>query len=147
MKSIRSSMVLKVLVLAVGTMGACISSVHAQSASGRFTLTHDARWGNVLLTPGVYTFSLQSPSLPAPVMVGKTGEAQIAIVLPKAVSPERFKGSSQLVLTRNDAGESFVSALYLGDLGLSLHYAAPKSQTAAAETAKLAPIADSQTGK
>ena len=51
------------------------------------------------------------------------------------------------MLTRNDAGESFVSALYLGDLGLSLHYAAPKSQVPAAETAKLAPIADSQAGK
>lgn len=147
MKSIRSSLLLKVLVLAVGTLGAGVSSAHAQSANGRFTLTHDARWGNVLLTPGVYSFSLQSPSLPAPIMVGKTGEAQIAIVLPEAVSPERLKGGSQLVLTRNDAGESFVSALYLGDLGLSLHYAAPKSQVAAAETAKLPPIADSQAGK
>ncbi len=72
MKSIRSSMLLKVLVLAIGTLGTSVGSAHAQSANGRFTLTHDARWGNVLLTPGVYSFSLQSPSLPAPIMVGKT---------------------------------------------------------------------------
>ena len=145
MKSIRSSTMLKVFVLAVSTLGACASSAHAQSANGRFTLTHDARWGNVLLSPGVYSFSLQSPSLPAPIMVGKTGGPRIAIVLPEAVSAERLKGGSQLVLTRNDAGESFVSALYLGDLGLSLHYAVPKSQEVVAETAKLVPIA--QAGK
>ena len=71
MKSIRSSMLLKVLVLAIGVLGASVSSAHAQSANGKFTLTHDTRWGNVLLPPGDYTFSLQSPSLPAPIMVGK----------------------------------------------------------------------------
>ena len=146
MKSIRSSMLLKVLVLAVGTLGAGVSSAHAQSANGRFTLTHDTRWGNVLLPPGDYTFSLQSPSLPAPIVVGKTGEAQIAIVLPQAVSAERLKGAATGADSQR-CGESFVSALYLGDLGLSLHYAAPKSQVPAAETAKLGPIADSQAGK
>lgn len=128
MKSIRSSMLLKVLVLAIGTLGAGVSSAHAQSADGKFTLTHDARWGSVLLTPGVYTFSLQSPSLPAPITVGKAGSTQIAVVLPEVVSVEKVKEGSGLVLTGNDAGDSFVSALYLGDLGVSLHYGVPKSQ-------------------
>ena len=54
---------------------------------------------------------------------------------------------SKLVLTHDASGESFVSALYLGDLGLSLHYATPKAQMPATETAKLGPIADSQPGK
>ena len=80
-------------------------------------------------------------------MVGKAGSAQIAIVLPDAVSAENLRESSRLVLTRNDAGESFVSALYLGDLGLSLHYPTPKSQVSAAESAKLGPIAESQPAK
>jgi len=52
-----------------------------------------------------------------------------------------------LVLSHNESGESFVSALYLGDLGVSLHYAPPKAQVPASETAKLGPIADAQTGK
>jgi hypothetical protein len=138
-------MLLKVLVLAIGTLVAGVSSAHAQSANGKFTLTHDAHWGSVVLTPGVYTFSLQSSSLPAPIMVGKAGSAQIAVVLPEVVSMEKLKDGSHLVLTRNDAGESFVSALYLGDLGVSLHYRLPKSQ--ATETAKLDPIPDSQAGK
>lgn len=146
MKSIRGSMFFKVVVLAIGALAASVSPAYAQSATGKFTLTHDARWGNVLLTPGVYSFSLQSPTLPAAIIVGKTGAAQVAIVLPAAVSAEKFTPGSTLVLTRSQAGESFVSALYLGDLGLSLHYSAPRSQ-APAETAKLGPISVSQPAK
>ncbi len=146
MKSIRSSMLFRVVILAIGALAASASPAQAQSATGKFTLTHDARWGNVLMTPGVYSFSLQSPSLPAAIMVGKTGAAQIAIVLPAAVSTERLGAGSTLVLTRNTAGESFVSALYLGDLGLSLHYSAPRSLVPA-ESAKLGPMADSQPTK
>ena len=126
--------------------GASAIPAHAQSATGKFTLTHEARWGNVLLSPGVYSFALQSPSLPAAIMVGKTGAAQVAIVLPAAVSAERLSNGSTLVLTRTQAGESFVSALYLGDLGLSLHYSAPRSPMAT-ESAKLGPIAESQPAK
>ena len=149
MKSIRSSSLLKVLVLAIGALGASasVSSAHAQSANGKFTLTHEARWGSVLLTPGVYSFSLKSPSLPAPIMVSKAGSTQKALVLPAVVSTEKLRDGSRLVLTRSSAGESFVSALYLGDLGLALHYAAPRAQVSAAETAKLGPFAESQTGK
>ena len=146
MKSIRNSMFFKMLILAIGVAGASAIPAHAQSATGKFTLTHEARWGNVLLTPGVYSFALQSPSLPAAIMVGKTGAAQVAIVLPAAVSAEKLSTGSTLVLTRTPAGESFVSALYLGDLGLSLHYSAPRSPVAT-ETAKLAPIAESQPAK
>jgi hypothetical protein len=145
MKSIRSSMLFKVVILAIGTLGVSVGSAQAQSANGKFTLTHEAHWGGAVLSPGVYSFSLRSPNLPAPIMVGKSGSAQIAIVLPEMVSTEKPTDGSRLVLTRNDAGESFVSALYLGDLGLSLHYATPKAQAPAAETAKLGPIA--QAGK
>jgi hypothetical protein len=147
MSSIRSSSLFKVMILAVGVLGASVGSACAQSASGRFTLTHETRWGNVLLAAGDYTFSLQSPSLPAPIMVSKTGSPQVAIVLPQGVSAEQLADSSRLVLTRNESGESFVSALYLGDLGVSLHYATPKSQMPTSETAKLGPVAESQSGK
>jgi hypothetical protein len=146
MKSIRSSMLFKLFILAVGLMGATAIPAQAQSATGKFTLTHEARWGNVLLPPGVYSFALQSPSLPAAIMVGRAGSVQVAIVLPASVSAEKLGAGSTLVLNRTEAGESFVSALYLGDLGLSLHYSAPRSQVPT-ESAKLGPIADSQPAK
>ena len=149
MKSIRSSMLFRVFILslAIGALGASVSPAYAQSANGKFTLPHETRWGTVLLSPGVYSFSLQSPSLPAPIMVGKTGSSQIVVVLPQMVSTEKLTDNSRLILKHNESGESFVSALYLGDLGVSLHFAPPKAQTSASETAKLGPIADSQPGK
>ena len=147
MKSIRSSSLLKVLVLALGVLGASVSSAHAQTATGKFTLSHETRWGGVVLSAGDYTFSLESPSLPAPIMVAKVGTPAVAIVLPQAVSSERLTDSSSLVLSQDARGESFVSGLYLGTLGLRLHYAAPKTQMPVAETAKLGPIADSQAGR
>ncbi len=146
MKSIRSSMLFKLFILAVGLMAATAIPAQAQSATGKFTLTHEARWGNVLLSPGVYSFALQSPGLPAAIMVGKAGGVQVAIVLPASVSAEKLGAGSTLSLNRTEAGESFVSALYLGELGLSLHYSAPRSQ-ATTESAKLGSIADSQPAK
>ena len=147
MKSIRSSMFFRMLILAIGALAATVSPAHAQSAAnGKFTLPHEARWGSLLLSAGDYSFSLQSPSLPAPIVVGKTGSSQIALVLPRGVSTEKLTGNSRLVLTHNESGESFVSALYLGDLGVSLHFAPPKPQ-ASSETAKLGPIAEAHPGK
>jgi hypothetical protein len=140
MKSIRSSMLFKVFIVAIGVLGASASPAHAQSAGGKFTLTHETRWGNVLLSPGDYTFSLLSPSLPAPIVVSQIGSARIAVVLPRVISTETFTESSTLLLTRDESGESSVSALYLGDLGMSLQYAPPKAQMPASETAKLGPI-------
>jgi hypothetical protein len=146
MKSIRSSMLLKMLVLSIAALGVSAGSAHAQSTAGKFTLPHEARWGSVLLAPGPYTFSLRSSSLPAVIMVASAGSPKVAIVLPWVVSTEKLTDSSKLVLAHDASGESFVSALYLGELGMSLHYAPPKAQ-AAAETAKLGPIADARPGK
>ena len=45
-----------------------------QSANGKFTLTHDAHWASVLLTPGVYKFSLQSPQFARADHSGQSGK-------------------------------------------------------------------------
>ena len=52
MKTIRSSTLFKVFILAIGVLGATAGSAHAQTAHGTFTLAHEARWGSVLLSPG-----------------------------------------------------------------------------------------------
>lgn len=144
MKSIRCFMLFRVLILAIGVLGASAAPAYAQSAGGKFTLAHETRWGRTVLAPGDYTFSLQSPSFPAQVIV-RGAAGTMAFVMPWLVSSEQLTDSSRLELSRSPSGESFVSALYLGDLGLSLHYSAPKAQ--ASETAKLSPMADSQPGK
>ncbi len=96
MKSIRSSMLFKVFVLAVGALGASAGSAHAQSRQRDSSLsTHETRWGGVVLPPGDYTFSLQSPSLPAQIMVRQSRWRSMAIVLPQAVSTRTTRRGQQ----------------------------------------------------
>ena len=147
MKSIRNSMLFKVFILAIGVVGASAGSAHAQAANGTFTLAHETRWGSVVLPAGEYMFSLQSPGMPAKIVVRQTSGSWVAMILPQAVSEEKLTGTSRLVLSHNEKGESFVSALYLGGIGLGLHYTQPKSEMSAPETANLGPITESQPGK
>lgn len=91
MKSIRSSMLFKMFVLAIGLAGASVIPAQAQSASGKFTLTHETHWGNVLLTPGVYSFALQSPSLPAAISCKASAEE---ILLPSSCRKSTEESSS-----------------------------------------------------
>jgi len=147
MKSIRSSMLFKVFILAIGVVGASAGSAHAQAANGTFTLARETHWGSVVLPAGEYMFSLQSPNMPATIVVRQTSGSRVAMVLPQVVSEEKLTGTSRLVLSHDERGESFVSALYLGDIGLGLHYAQPKTEMPAPATAKLDPIAESQPGK
>ena len=147
MKSIRSSMLFKVFILAIGVVGASAGSAHAQAANGTFTLARETHWGSVVLPAGEYMFSLQSPNMPATIVVRQTRGSRVAMVLPQVVSEEKLTGTSRLVLSHNERGEPFVSALYLGDLGLSLHYESSQARMAVPETAKLVPIAESRASK
>ena len=147
MKSIRSSVFFRVLILAIGALGAFAGSACAQSTNGTFTLNHETRWGSAVLPAGNYAFSLPSPNLPAQLIVRKICGSPVAIVLSRMVSTEKLTEASRLVLGQSESGESFVSTLYLGDLGLGLHYATPKAKMPATETARLGPIANSQPGK
>src|SRR5437588_6552458 len=150
MKLIRSSLLLllKLLVLAIGVLGLSATNAHAQAAAnGTFALTHGTRWGGVLLPPCQYAFSLQSPGLPSQIVLRRAGSSQLAIVMPQTVTSDKLTRNSRLVLHSHEGGESFVSALYLGDLGLALYYAPPRMQVAAAQTAKLGPMPDSQPSK
>lgn len=147
MKSIRSSLFFRVLVLTIGVLGASVSAAHAQAdANGTFSLPHETNWGGLVLPAGDYAFSLQSKSRQAQIVVRKASGSQLAIVVPRLVSEEKLTGDSRLVL-RGEAGKSFVSTLYLGDLGLVFYFAPPKPQTLAPETGKLGPISDSQSAR
>ena len=146
MKSIPSSTPFRVLILAIGVLAASAIPASAQAAHGKFTLSHETRWQGLVLPAGDYTFSLQSPSLPAKVKV-ESSDGKMAFVMPWALTTENLTDTSRLDLARTQGGESYVSALHLGDLGLVLHYRRPKAQMPAAETARLGPIVDSQVGK
>ena len=121
MKSIRSSMLFKVRCPGHRRAG-CIR--HSRPCAVGHRKIHPyprSPLGQRASVPREFTRSRCSlPSLPAAIMVGKTGGcADRNRVACRRSRQKNSPTGSTLVLTRNEAGESFVSALYLGDLGLS----------------------------
>ena len=143
MESIRRFSLSKVLLLAIVAMGASAIPAQAQTTTGTFSLDHKVRWAGAVLPPGDYTFSLSSHDLPPRVTVRQVGGPVVAMLLPQTVSEDDYVGSSSLVL-RQEGGESFVSVLRLKNVGMALEFASPRLLKPVAETAKLAPIADSR---
>ncbi len=114
MKSIRKASLLKVLVLFVGALGASALPASAQSTTGTFTLAHKVRWGTAVLPAGDYTFSVDTQTWPARVMVRELGGTTSAMILPQAYSDQKLAGGSTLVIEQK-AGESVVSSLKLAN--------------------------------
>jgi hypothetical protein len=146
MKSIRRFSLSKVSLLAIVAIGASAVPAHAQTTTGTFSLAHKIRWAGAVLPPGDYTFSLSSHDLPARVTVRQLDGPVVAMLLPQTVSEDDYVGPSTLVL-RQEGGESFVSVLRLKNVGMALEFASPKLAKPVAETAGLAPIADSRPTK
>jgi hypothetical protein len=146
MKSIRRFSFFKMLVLTIAAMGASAIPVHAQAATGTFSLAHRVRWASAVLPPGDYEFSLDSQDFPARITVRQVGGSIVAMILPQSISDDKPIGASSLVL-HQEGGESVVSTLRLKDIGLALQFASPKLATPVAETAGLGPISDSQPAK
>ncbi len=146
MKSIRRFSLSQTLILAIAALGAFAVPAHAQSAGGRFTLVHAVRWGQAVLPAGVYAFTVQSMSWPGGVTIRQMNGPVVAIVLPSMVSQEVPGNGGSLDLQQR-GGESVVTALHLNPIGLALEFALPKLPLAAAETAGLGPIAQSQPAK
>jgi hypothetical protein len=145
MKSICKASLLKMLVLFVGALGASALPALAQNTTGTFTLAHKVRWGTAVLPAGDYAFSVDTQAWPARVMVRELGGTGSAMILSQAYSDQKLADGSTLVIEQK-AGESVVSSLKLGPVGLALEFYSVKPTTPA-ETASLAPIADSQPGK
>jgi hypothetical protein len=145
MKSIRKISLLKVLVVLAGAMAASAVPVHAQTTKGTFSLTHKVRWGTAVLPAGDYTFSIDTQTWPARVMVYELSGPTTAIILPQAFSDQKLSGGSTMLIQK-EAGESVVSSLRLSNVGLTLEFYTKKDATPA-ETATLGPIADARPGK
>lgn len=132
MNSTRSLLRIKMMVLALFTLPVAAGVVGAQQVPslyrGKFTLPIEARWGEISLPPGDYTFTLNSNTPPAFVTVRGTREGMPArMILAQSVSERRSSEPSTLVLVRAP-GVGVVRALHLAELGLDLEYPLPKGK-------------------
>jgi len=106
-------------------MGASLAN--AQTAAGKFNLPFEVRWGQAVLPPGNYTFTVNSSDgFPANSVVVR-GEDLKAKIIVSSARDDSFSGKNELIVERQGEGGT-VRTLRLGDVGLVLYYPAPKAE-------------------
>ena len=126
MKAIRILSKFRTLGLALLAVALSPCWAHAQSAiSGEFKLPYEVHWAGAVLTPGDYTFSLQSASPPSIVTLRPQSKGQTPLMLlANGINHSTTSSYGALnVVLKGD--QRTVQSLYLGDLGLVLYYRVP----------------------
>jgi hypothetical protein len=111
------------LALLAGCFTANVAS--GQTAyKGSFTLPFEARWGNVVLSPGEYSFTVDHGTVAGKVTLrAETGRA-LGFVMNEAVYDRQTFDRSELVLVLS-GGNYIVRAVRMADLGVTLEYSVP----------------------
>ena len=94
-------------------------------AHGKFTLSHNVRWGSAMVPAGDYEFSYD-PYVKSPILTLTKVSGSHASYMLLVVSADESKatGSNRLVL-ETSADESYVSTMELAECGMTLSFAAP----------------------
>jgi hypothetical protein len=127
----------KLLLMAVTGLSILPAPAVAQSASGKFTLARQVRWGNVVLPPGDYSCSVEHRSAETVLLHNLTNRTG-AIVMAASVSAVDNPIASHLVLEQT-GNEWFVRSLVLSGAGEILYFNPPATRTEAAQVARLGP--------
>ena len=129
--------------LTVSALNFAPTLASAQDARGTFKLTHDVHWQNSLVPAGEYAFTVESKGPSELLLLRKiSGTGAGFMMLVNDASPAKPSEISKLVLVSRPNG-SFVSAMELPDLGVTLHFTVPPEarEMAKADTAAAAPSA------
>jgi hypothetical protein len=121
MKSLRCSSAVKTLALAVGVVAFLPTFAPAQDFVGKFTLPYEAYWGQTLLSPGDYSYSLESTGPSARLLVRKSTGTSSFMVMTRSCSSIEPSANTQLAI-RQQGADRFISSLYLGEVGEILHF-------------------------
>jgi hypothetical protein len=120
----------KWLFAAISVLALFPASAVASAASGKFTLTREVHWGNVVLPAGDYTYSLEHRGSPVLLLRAASG-APGFIVMARTIDSVATESDS-LVLQRH-GDEWFVSEMVVGSVGEQLSFSTPAVHT---ETAR-----------
>ncbi|MFZ0519612.1 MAG: hypothetical protein WAL95_01230 [Candidatus Acidiferrales bacterium] len=135
MKGLRGYAHVAVLLLGLLSSTVVPIAAHADSITGRFTLTSEAHWGRTVLPPGEYTYSISAEDV-MPMVIVRSAKGDIgAFIFPTSISDARKGEMDNLVLEKTNDG-MVVTSLYVKDKGVVLHYRMPKAMI---ETAAKAP--------
>jgi hypothetical protein len=146
MNSIRTSTIRRfayAALLAFTTLNFAPSLASGQEvARGKFTLSHDVRWGNVTVPAGEYQFSMESDAVARVVTLNQLDHNHKSfLLLVHDMEDAKPTDHSRLVLRTAMDGSSYVSAMQLPEFGVTLMFATPartEKQIARAGTAAAA---------
>ena len=113
------------LALLTACMGASLAN--AQSAAGKFNLPVEVRWGQAVLPPGNYSFTVNSSSDSPPNTVLVRGEDRKLRIILSPAYDYSFSGKNEVTVERQGEGNT-VRSLRLADVGLVIYFPAPKAK-------------------
>jgi hypothetical protein len=127
MKSAQSLKAVRILALAILATGLSAGVASAQQYTAKVTLPVRTHWGNAVLPPGDYVFSVESASPYTMVLRRRTREF-VAFVMPTAKSLRGpVAGPSELIGIRR-GGTLRIRQLRLAEAELTLGYSLPKGE-------------------
>ena len=105
---------------------ACLagSFANAQVSQGHFNLPRATRWGNAVLAPGPYSYTLDRATPGGMILVRAPGSAAM-IPVTGEVRTSRESAASHLLLV-TQGGQTSIRELYIGDLAVTLLFGPPK---------------------
>jgi hypothetical protein len=128
MTSIRKFVYAALLAVTALNLAPTLASAQ-EPARGKFTLTHEVRWGNAKVPAGDYEFSFDVDGISPLLTLSKISGAPAGFMLLVPMT-EEIKGPavSRLVLESTSDG-SYVSAMQLPEFGMTLHFVVPNHTT------------------
>jgi len=132
MNTNRSLRLVKFAVLALLTACFGANLAHAQTLQGKFNLPFEVQWGQTVLPPGNYSFTLNSGVDPdstttSPYTVLVRGENHTASIIVSRIDDHSFSGKNELIVERHGE-QGTVRTLRLANAGLVFSYPAPKAR-------------------
>lgn len=118
--------VVRAVVFVLCMAGMFSAMANAETAHGKFKLPTETRWGKLLLAPGEYEFTITTEPTGTMVTICSKDSGWSGMIMPEGVSDPASTEGSSLTLAQSDAG-AYVSSLALGDLGMTLKFAMPKT--------------------
>jgi hypothetical protein len=114
------------ILLAATTLNFAPSMAAAEApAHGKFTLTHDVRWGNARVPAGDYEFSYD-PYVKSPILtLTKVNGARASYMLLVLSAEDSKAADSNRLVLETVADGSYVSTMELAECGMTLYFSVP----------------------